>query len=161
MKRALMIVLAITLLVSVAACGGGEEEATESPAASPDDSPVVELTLDAERTGETLKFSGTTNLPDGALLLYRITLPADADGGSSLEWTGVVNDGRFEGESPPLNWPVELLVAFQMDLDRDGQQPAELIERFGENGEKMKGDTVAYYYEETAGRRAGILVTVE
>ncbi len=41
-------------------------------------------------------------------------------------------------------------------------QPAELIERFGENGEKMEGDTVVDYSDGVvSGRLAEIVVTVE
>jgi len=166
MKRTIwtaVLLLVIGMAGMVAGCGGsGTTPASSSattPASSsaeeqPADDTYVEFTLKAKRNGDTIKLSGTTNLPDGALLAYSLEWAQDLTEGTLL-----VSDGRFEGSvSDVPSGPVEAWVAFQTILGAGKSQPQELIDRFGEMGENMTGPDVV-----TGGdlKRAEKVVTVD
>jgi len=130
--------LCICFLVFLVGCG--TEENTS-----------ISLQVDAKREGDSVVISGTTNLPDGAYLVYAVRsiyagpLPAEPYG---VEGTMLVSSGKFEitvAEVPDVKQQqrkLEVWVAFQTIIPRGKQQPDEIIDRFGEFGEKLIGPNV-------------------
>jgi len=137
------------------------EEPTEEPAAeAPDPSSAistwVDLTLKASRSGDSIKFSGTTNLPEGTVLFWEAM---ELDGIWCDDGQVEVKDGKYSGLVKDMlcDWgegdpyvpagDVELWVAFiinepvaSLEDSVMPHQPAELVAVMGEEGENMEGD---------------------
>lgn len=108
---------------------------------------IIELTLDGSRSGSDILFSGITNLPDGVLITYEVTIPETLYEENYFVETGnlSIKDGKYSGEVN--NFPVEkgkaeIWVSFQTILGTDIKQPQGVIDKYGELGEKMEGDNV-------------------
>lgn len=150
-----VLILAVSGMVTGWAWPGGDDAAEQGDT-------LVEFTLEARRVKNDLRLSGTTNLPDEALLAYELT----SDGGDQpakpygVQGIMPVSDGRFEVTVLAVpSGRIEAWVAFQTVLGIGSQQPAELIERYGLMGEKMSGPQVV----DVGGgvRRAETVVTVD
>jgi len=114
--------------------------------------PTLTLDLTVSEEGNSLRVQGTTDLPDGALLTYEVRheqLAHDTETPIDMlytEGTFEVEDGRFGG---PIDLslfdagPVDVMVAFQMDLPGDQVQPRAIRSRFGEHGELLAGSNVS------------------
>ena len=99
--------------------------------------------------------SGSTNLPDGAVLQFKVL---DADSTTAFAHSyGNVTDGTFQasvaapthdGETV-TDGSIVVEVTFEIVME-DRTQPPELIERFGGIGRRMTGETVV---ETEHGRR--------
>lgn len=144
MKRA--IGLALAALLVAAGCGGG------------DDGQTVDLTMDSRVEGGSIVVDGTTDLPDGALVDYEITHEAfgtiddldDPTWDLFADGSVPVTAGTYTITTPVPDWPpgdVTVWVAFQVTLASD--QPAGVVERYGEMGKKLGGSNVT----ESAGLR--------
>jgi len=113
--------------------------------------PTIALTLDASLEGNDLTISGTTGLPDGALLGYAVRHEQMAIDTETPEWmlftegAVTISDGRFRTvvDASALD-PGEFAVsvAFTVDLPKGASQPDEVLERFGQRCEKLNGPNV-------------------
>ena len=114
--------------------------------------PTVELTLEVQRDGGTIRVEGTTDLRDGALLGYEIRhehMNFDPETPMDMlfqEGTMTVADGRYAANLDIRNFEpgeIEVWVAFQMDfVNADLRQPDHIIRQFGEHGELLEGSNV-------------------
>lgn len=162
MQRGAQLALAVLVLAALAlacvACGDDGDGAvtTETEATT------VALTLEAERAGGAVVLTGTTDLPDGALLAYEVSrdygdeaLPADP---WWQEGTLAVEGGAYRAEiADAPRGTIEAWVAFQTILG-EGTQPADVLETFGEAGERLSGENVS----EAGGlKRVELTATVE
>ncbi len=109
---------------------------------------AVRLDVTAKLGGDTVALSGSTDLPDGALLDYQLqherwmNQPPTDKPQWMVEGTMAVAAGRFTQGVDVAGWPagsVEVWVGFQPFAPG---QPAELAERFGANGERLSGGNV-------------------
>jgi len=121
-----------------------ETTVTETTPEYPD---FIELTLGGERKGSDIIFYGTTNLPDGALIVYEVTLPETLYDENYFAETGnlTIKDGKYSGKVsnvPEGKGEAEIWIAFQTILGTEVKQPQGAIVKYGELGEKMKGDNV-------------------
>lgn len=108
----------------------------------------VELTVRHRSEWRVLWLEGETNLPDGAHLSYRVTHEA-ANTIPVAEWPATnlmeagrsaVTDGTYWARINTFNWPrgnVRVIVQFPLP-----PQPQEVVERYGENGERLAGEHV-------------------
>jgi hypothetical protein len=148
MHRRLLTACLILVLLAVGAAGCGlfEEPEADTPAEQTDT--VVALYARGSIEGDVLKVSGTATVPDGALVVFEVGDPTlETAGGKPAFAVGeaAVNDESFAFELPIEGWPGEgviVWVAFQTLLGTDAEQPAEVIELYGEMGEYIKGDVV-------------------
>ena len=113
-----------------------------------DGTEAVELIVGHRSEWRVLWVEGQTDLPDGALVNYRVahevgeTLPAEEWPAANLieEGRAAVRDGTYWAKVNTLNWPrgrVRVLVQFPLP-----PQPPEVEERFGMLGEHLTGDNV-------------------
>ena len=100
---------------------------------------TVDFTLAAELDDRMLTIGGTADLPDGALIAYRVeheSLATDPDVSldqALAEGNVAIGDEAYEKAFDLSDWPegdVRVWVSFQMNLT-NAEQPAEIIERFG------------------------------
>ena len=109
---------------------------------------TVSLTVGHRTQWRILWMEGTTDLPDGALVAYRIThklaraQPADQWPAPNLMESGkaAVQDGQYWTRVNTTNWPngeVRILIQFPVP-----PQPDFVVERYGQFGEKLTGDNV-------------------
>ena len=108
----------------------------------------VELTVGHRSEWRVLWLEGETNLPDGAHLNYRVTHEA-ANTIPVAEWPATnlmeagrsaVTGGTYWARINTFNWPrgsVRVVVQFPLP-----PQPPEVVERYGENGERLAGEHV-------------------
>ena len=108
----------------------------------------VELTVGHRSEWRVLWLEGETNLPDGAHLNYRVTHEA-ANTIPVAEWPATnlmeagrsaVTGGTYWARINTFNWPrgsVRVVVQFPLP-----PQPPEVMERYGENGERLAGEHV-------------------
>lgn len=176
MRKALQF---FAVIVLVAACGSGDEVAVEevapatAPVPTPEDrneanselEPVeVELKALLSADGDTVTVAGTTNLPDGAVLVWELAETVEAFGlnpdvtlrdadGEVPAGNVTVLGGSYRLELSETFWaeldlcvalPLELFVAYMplADVAALGalpEQPSELYELYGENGERIPG----------------------
>lgn len=217
MRKALQF---FAVIVLVAACGSGDEVAVEevapatAPAPTPEDhneanselEPVeVELNALLSADGDTVTVVGTTNLPDGAGLIWalaeRVETPSSPAsmslarrllvwvlperfassvrpppeltwrdvGGAVLQGNVTVRDGSYHFDLSESSWAeldlcvapsLELWVAYWPQADIAGpdglpEQPGELYELHGENGERIPGAAApAELLERSSGGRS-------
>ena len=109
---------------------------------------AVRLTVDHRSEWRVLWIDGETNLPDGALVNYRVTHSV-ARTSPSEDWPAMnlidsgratVQNGQYWSRINTLNWPkgeVEIVVQFPLP-----PQPSEVVRRYGEFGEQRTGDNV-------------------
>jgi hypothetical protein len=153
-------ILLVTLVTAgAAACSGG-------------DSQTVDLTMDARIEGDSIVAEGTTDLPDGAVIVYEVT-HEDFGTKDDLEdpvWSlfadgsAPVDGGRYSLSAPVADWPagdVTVWVAFQAvlgdEVDPASGQPASVMERYGEMGANLTGPNVT---ESAGNKRVEIEATV-
>lgn len=153
------ILLGTLVTAGAAGCGGG-------------DSQTVDLTMDARIEGASIVAEGTTDLPDGAVIVYEVT-HEDFGTKDDLEdpvWSLFadgsvpVDGGRYSLSVPVADWPagdVTVWVAFQAvlsdDVDPGDGQPAAVMERYGEMGARLTGPNVT---ESAGNKRVEIEATV-
>jgi len=123
----------------------------------------VALTLEPEFISGRLTVTGTTDLPDGAILLYEARHENWRAAGEPV-WLRasqvVVEQGAYRDRIDVRRWPagsVEIWVSFQAVLP-DGEQPQAVLERFGPMGERLAGENVS---QEGPMKRVAMTVTVE
>ena len=137
-----------TLLVLLAAalaagCGAGDAASDAAPG-------TESVRLDVEHRSEwrQLWIEGSTDLPDGAFVDYRVeheagrSTPAEDWPATNLIETGraTVAEGRFWTRVNTFNWPrggVRVVVQFPLP-----PQPPEVESRYGALGERLSGDNV-------------------
>jgi hypothetical protein len=108
---------------------------------------IIELTLDGERKGSDIFFYGSTNLPDGVFIVYEVTIPEQFSQGIENPYYEagnlIIKDSKFSGKvSNVPNLKAEIWIAFQTILGTDIKQPQGVIDKYGELGEKMKGENM-------------------
>ncbi len=133
---------------------------------TPDPAPVgvpVTLTLESEFSRRRLTISGTTDLADGAVLVYEARHENWVTAGEPV-WLRsgqiVVAEGAYAERLNLRRWPagaIEVWVAFQSVLP-EGNQPGHVLERFGAMGERLIGSNVT---QEGPMRRVELSMTVE
>lgn len=128
---------------------------------------TVALEMNARLEGNSLLIDGTTDLPDGALLVYEVRheryghdpeTPLDM---IFTEGSLAVAGGNFAATVDlALFDPGELQVwvAFQIKLPRNGEQPSDIRARFGDRGERLSGPNVTEL--ETGGKHVAAIQTV-
>ena len=155
-NRFIICILVIVLLsFSLISCGKQVDTTATTKVAEaatskyPD---IVKLTLDGERKGSDIIFYGTTNLPDGVLLAYEVSLPETLLEEEYFWEEGrlTIKDGKYSGKIsnvPEGKGKAEIWVAFQTILgtDVEDKQPQGVMDKYGELGEKMKGDNVTVF----------------
>lgn len=117
----------------------------------------IELTAEASVEDDLLALSGTTNLPNDAVLLYQLTPEMDDE--PALQGTTTVVAGEFSENVDVSDVPegdITVEVIFQPVLD-DVPQPPEIVETYGALGQNISGDQVV---EGELGRRVEVSVTV-
>lgn len=126
------------IIIAIAASGGGDEEV-----ATEEENNEVELSLDTEFEGDTLRISGSTNLPDDTLIAFEVT--HDDEFELFEEGHIAVENGKYQTELDLSDWPsgeIRVWVAFQTILGTSVHQPDFVIEQFGEMGENIEGENV-------------------
>ena len=129
-----------------AACGAGDIASRSSAPA--EGTETVVLTVNHRSEWRVLWVEGQTDLPDGALVNYRVahevgkTSPVEAWPVNNLiaEGRAAVRDGTYWAKINTLNWPsgqVRVLIQFPLP-----PQPPAVEERFGTLGEHLTGDNV-------------------
>lgn len=103
----------------------------------------VELSLDVELLGDRIVANGIATVPDGALIAFEVSGPEDC--------TDCRADGRVPVMGEEFSFSINIAAwtdgeytvwaAFQPVID-GGSQPQEVIDRYGESGEHITGDTV-------------------
>ena len=114
-----------------------------APSATPHGTLSVHLTLSLGLQGRMLNIQGLTDLPDRAVLLYRVSHVAPDS--RSTDGTLAVLDGGYATQVDLSDWPsgtVEVWVGFQPVFGNSEQQPEEVIELYGERGEFLHGENV-------------------
>ena len=134
---------AAAAVLALATCGMPGCSAGGEPRADP-----VELTVRHRSEWRVLWLEGETNLPDGAHLNYRVTHEA-ANSIPVAEWPATnlmdagrsaVKDGAYWARINTFNWPpgmVRVVVQFPLP-----PQPPDVVERYGELGERLSGEHV-------------------
>ena len=137
-----------TLLVLLAAalaagCGAGDAASDAAPGTE-----SVQLDVEHRSEWRQLWIEGSTDLPDGAFVDYRVaheagrSTPAEDWPATNLIETGraTVAEGRFWTRVNTFNWPrggVRVVVQFPLP-----PQPPEVESRYGALGERLTGDNV-------------------
>jgi hypothetical protein len=118
------------------------------PGAGSPGSETVALAVDHRSRWRELRIEGETDLPDGAVVSYRVT-HALADELPPSEWpaqnliadgTAVVQASQFWARLNTTYWPagdVRVEVRFPV-----APQPAAVRQRYGDFGEQLTGDNV-------------------
>ncbi len=142
MKRLAYILVVVLLMVGVTGCG---ESATGIDT-------NVQITASFESDEDGVRLQGTTNLPDGAILVASIYPVGEAQ--LELVWEfGIdqpveVQNGEYSHyfNVKEKNWTpgleARIRVSFQPWRGLLPLQPDFVYEAFGENGEKMEGSQV-------------------
>jgi len=140
--------LVLTVLIgwSVAACsepaGGG------GPSQEPSGAESVMLSITHESRWRELRVEGATDLPDGAVLSYRVThalaneLPPSEWPAQNLiaDGTAAVQEGKYGARLNTTYWPkgsVQVEVQFPI-----APQPPTIRTRYGNFGEELTGNNV-------------------
>ncbi len=135
--------LLLGALATTMACSAGP---TDRDPPAPPAEPLVEvaLTLTPTVRGSRLTLAGTTDLPDGAILIYEVRHERWSAAGER-QWLRdgrmVVEDGAFSARVRLGSWPAGTLdawIAFQTVLP-EGQQPEAMIALFGDLGQRIGG----------------------
>ena len=138
--------LIAVLCCTVAACAEPSIDGALTP--EPSGTEPVVLTVAPTSAWRELHIDGTTDLPDGAVLSYRVT-HAVANELPPSEWpaqnlmsdgTAVVLDGQYGARLNTTYWPkgsVRVEVQFPI-----ATQPTDISTRYGAFGEALMGDNV-------------------
>lgn len=172
-RLGLLGVVLIVACLLVAACSGGSDgestgtslpgsdgssEEAEEDVPQPD---PVDITLTATLSGTQVSLEGTATVPDGARLLYDMRHPSLTDptvcqtAGRSCYAVGtaLVEEGRWSASVDVAAWPpgeVNVSASFQMVLRVEGEeQSSEIVDLYGEKGERIIGEMVVEGVEET------------
>lgn len=107
--------------------------------------PPVELTVEPSINDHTLVLSGTTNLPNGALIMWEVS-PKEYKEQFNFDMVqngiATVTNGKWQASVPSHAFPkgrLEIWVGFQTVLGEKEEQPPEIIALYGQAGEKIKG----------------------
>ena len=114
-----------------------------APLATPHGTLSVNLTLSLGLQGSVLNIQGRTDLPNRAVLLYKVSHVAPDS--RSTDGTLAVLNGEYATQVDLSGWPsgtVEVWVGFQPVFGNSEQQPQEVIELYGERGEYLHGENV-------------------
>ena len=148
-RRSLAAIPALGVLACVAtsvACAPAGPTDDTNPTAQ--GSEAVALTVAHRSEWRALWIEGTTDLPDGAVVSYRvthsvaITTPTEEWPSSNLIDVGraTVEDGQYWARINTLNWPPgEVRVVAQFPLP---PQPPAVVDQYGEFGEHLRGANV-------------------
>jgi hypothetical protein len=98
------------------------------------------LTLNAETTGETVRVSGTSDLPDGTILQYNVWQD-DADDVHASFGEATVVSGRYEFKVSTSGWPVRAFRV-RVAFSSGDFQPRAVVDKFGPAGEHLAGPNV-------------------
>jgi hypothetical protein len=102
--------------------------------------PKVEATLHptVSVVGRVAHVTGTTDLPDGAVIGYYYWSAADdgrwPDGGQVT-----ANDGQFQFETDFTGWPGGTITLYTEFCVSQCRQPQAVIDRFGPDAERLSG----------------------
>ena len=132
--------------MSIAMAGCGGSGAGDGAAAGRGQ--TVQLSVDPQTKWRALRLEGTTDLPDGAIVSYRVThavaneLPPSEWPATNLieDGTAVVDAGVYWAELNTTYWPagqVDVRVQFPV-----APQPDPVRERYGDFGERLTGENV-------------------
>jgi hypothetical protein len=130
-----------------------------APSSTPFQGESVTLTLNTVLDTNVLSIQGRTNLPNRAILLYKVSHVAPDP--VTIDGTLAVLDGQYATQVDISSLPpgtVEVWVAFQTIFGNSESQPEEIIERYGERGEYLYGENVT---EESGLKRVEVRQTVE
>ncbi len=145
MRRAGASAVAAVVALVLIGCGG-------------DAGQTVELAMASKVVGSTIVVEGTTDLPDGARIVYEVTHESfgtsddfqDVTWGLFADGSVPVEDGGYAFTVPVAGWPagdVTVWTAFQPDIGEDVDpehgQPAVVMERYGEMGKHLTGSNVS------------------
>ncbi len=150
------------LVLTAVACSSGTSDDPPATTVAPEDLPQpdpVAITLAATLAGDQVMLSGTATVPDGAKVSYELRHPSLTDpavcqvaGVSCLAVGAVpVAAGQWSATVDMTGWPagtVSVWAGFQMDIGMEEGQPTEIIELYGENGERITGESVIQVGEE-------------
>jgi len=130
--------------------------------------PTASLTVDPVVDGTALVVRGTSDLPDGTILLYEVRherLEHDPETPIQMllvEGSMTVDQGAFEAVVDLSNFEpgdVDVWVALEMQLSGGATQPRETVRRFGSDGARMEGGNVVDLGED--GKRLEVIVRVD
>ena len=136
----------VALVIILPSCGQLDRSGTSTDIA--DGSHAVALTIGHRSEWRVLWLEGTTDLPNGAYVNYRVThdiartVPASDWPAANLVEAGrsAVQDGAYWAKINTLRWPagtVRVLVQFPFP-----PQPPEVDARYGQFGEHLTGELV-------------------
>ncbi len=140
--------LCTTVLLILFCSTGCTKPGSDTDAAQDLGTEPVALSVSHRSEWRVLWIEGSTDLPDGSFVNYRVThslalsAPAEDWPAANLIDSGraTVQDGQYWTRVNTLNWPTgEVEVRVQFPLP---PQPPEILERFGEFGEHLVGDNV-------------------
>ena len=150
------------VVLTFAALGALVSAGCTPSAPAPTGVPVT-LTLEPEFANRRLTIAGTTDLQDGAVLLYEARHENWTTAGEPI-WLRsgqiVVADGAYSERINLRRWPVgaiDVWVAFQSVLP-GSDQPDHVLATFGPMGERLLGDNVT---QEGPMRRVELTVSVD
>ena len=125
-----------------------------SPAVDTD----VQITLEHQLDGQGIQVWGTTNLPDGAVLIVQATEAKGLDLRAAAE-NVKVRDGKYDTylnlvQVDVRPGPIRLYVGFMIY-----NQPDFVVRAFGKKGERMEG-TIVRSYPVLGEKKAEVVETV-
>ncbi len=132
----------LCLSLAATGCGGTDGDAASGSGES------VLLSVDPQAKWRALRIEGATDLPDGAIVSYRVThsvaneLPPGEWPATNLieDGTSVVQDGVYWAELNTTYWPAgEVDVRVQFPV---APQPDHVRGRYGNFGERLTGDNI-------------------
>jgi hypothetical protein len=88
--------------------------------------------------GRTVHVTGTTDLPNGAVIGYYYWSAAD-DGNWPDGGAVTASDGRFQFDTDFTGWPGGTITVYTEFCVSQCGQPQAVIERFGADGERLGG----------------------
>jgi hypothetical protein len=157
MKSLLLSALCLFLV----ACSGGQDPDAD-PASAPEptsagDAVQLELTEAVVENGR-LRLQGTTDVPDGAILRYRVEHDGFASGDFDGQLLGelTVANGAFSADMDVDGWPRGHAFTW-ISMEMHGQ-PASVVEAYGADGERLAGPDVIRVAD---GNKVEIKVDVE
>ena len=139
--------MATSWALSVGGCGPATGS-DAGPGSGSTGGEAVALAVDHRSRWRDLRIEGTTDLPDGAVVSYRVThalgeeLPPSEWPAQNLiaDGTAVVQENQYWARLNTTYWPagdVRVQVRFPV-----APQPAAVSSRYGEFGEQLTGDNV-------------------
>lgn len=146
MRRIALVIFVALALMAASGCGDIPSPPS-TPAPEPDTTtvpagpPPVRLTLQVTRSGDTVRLTGRTNLPNGAVIVYEVQQVSGA--WISDDGHATVKAGRFNGtvKATPSG-KLEAWAAFML-VPGVVKQPASVRELYGDNGDLIPNGTEA------------------